>query len=36
MVNNLTVGILQIVLVCILVGWIWSFYTCYLIYNACK
>ena len=36
MVNNLIVGILQMVLVCILVGWIWSIYTGYLIYNASK
>ena len=31
-VNNMIVGLLQLYLTCLLVGWFWSIYTGYLIY----
>ncbi len=36
MMNNLIVGLLQMFLTCVLVGWIWSIYTGYLIWQASK
>ena len=33
LVNNIIVGALQLYLTCIIVGWLWSVYTGYLIYK---
>lgn len=34
--NNLLVGILQMFMTCLVVGWLWSVYTGFLIYNKSR